>query len=94
MKTLKKTASDSTGLNPFQRLAQKSTTSGATSAWSGFASKSKEESIEIKEEAEKDENESEKTSDTKQAKETTDKIVTGEEEEKNVLQVPCKLFQV
>ncbi|CBY14049.1 unnamed protein product [Oikopleura dioica] len=91
--SITKSASDSTGLNPFQRLAQKSTTSGATSAWSGFASKSKEESIEIKEEAEKDENVSEKTSDTKQAKETTDKIVTGEEEEKNVLQVPCKLFQ-
>lgn len=91
--SITKSASDSTGMNPFQRLAQKSTTSGATSAWSGFARKSKEESIEIKEEAEKDENVSEKSSDTKQAKETTDKIVTGEEEEKNVLQVPCKLFQ-
>jgi hypothetical protein len=86
-----KNTSDSTGLNPFQRLAQKSTSGGATSAWSGFAQK-KEESVEIKEEAEKEENDAEKTSG--KTKEPAEKIVTGEEEEKNVLQVPCKLFQV
>jgi Ran-binding protein 3 len=88
--SITKSASDSTGLNPFQRLAQKSTSGGATSAWSGFAQK-KEESVEIKEEAEKEENDAEKTSE--KPKEPAEKIVTGEEEEKNVLQVPCKLFQ-
>jgi len=88
--SITKSAFDSTGLNPFQRLAQKSTSGGATSAWSGFAQK-KEESVEIKEEAEKEENDAEKTSE--KPKEPVEKIVTGEEEEKNVLQVPCKLFQ-
>lgn len=88
--SITKSASDSKGLNPFQRLAQKSTSGGATSAWSGFGQK-KEESVEIKEEAENEKNVSEKTSE--KAKEPAEKIVTGEEEEKNVLQVPCKLFQ-